>query len=160
MANETGNDVVVQVKKNQKTLYNDCRRIAETMSPAQVYQEPTTKARNRIESRQVEVFTTPNITDAEKWSLVDAIVKVERNRLLFDTKTKCWQRSDETSFYVSTVVLSAQGFCEGIRNHWGIENRNQGCSVLNQYRSTKTSEVSRRAFHRQNQLEITSNALW
>jgi len=124
VANETGNDVVVQVKKNQKTLYNDCRRIAETMSPDQVYQEPTTKARNRIESRQVEVFTTPNITDAEKWSLVDAIVKVERNRLLFDTKTKCWQRSDETSFYVSTVVLSAQELCEGIRNHWGIENRN------------------------------------
>jgi hypothetical protein len=80
---------------------------------------PTTKARNRIESRKVEVFTTPNITDAEKWSLVDAIVKVERNRLVFDTKAKCWQRSDETSFYISTVVLSAQEFCEGIRNHWG-----------------------------------------
>jgi predicted transposase YbfD/YdcC len=124
VAKETGNDVVVQVKKNQKTLYNDCRTIAETMSPDQVYQEPTTKARNRIESRQVQVFTTLNVTDAEKWSLVDAIVKVERNRLLFDTKTKCWQRSDETSFYVSTVVLSAQEFCEGIRNHWGIENRN------------------------------------
>jgi len=123
-AKETGNDVVVQVKENQKTLYNDCRTTAETMSPDEVYREPTTKARNRIESRKVEVFTTPNITDAEKWSLVDAIVKVERSRLVFDTKVKCWQRSDETSFYVSTVVLSAQEFCEGIRNHWGIENRN------------------------------------
>ena len=87
------------------------------MSPDKVYREPTTKARNRIESRKVEVFTTPNITDAEKWSLVDAIVKVERNRLVFDTKTKCWQRSDGTSFYVSTVVSSAQELCEGIRNH-------------------------------------------
>jgi len=54
--------------------------------------------------------------------LVDAVVKVERNRLVFDTKTKCWQRCDETSFYVSTVMLSAQEFCEGIRNHWSIEN--------------------------------------
>ena len=123
-AKETGNDVVVQVKENQKTLYNDCKTTSETMSPDEVYQEPTVKTRNRIESRKVEVFTTPNITDAEKWSLVVAIVKVERNRLVFDTKAKCWQRSNETSFYVSTVVLSAQEFCEGIRNHWGIENRN------------------------------------
>ncbi len=36
----------------------------------------------------------------------------------------------------------------------------QGCSILKPIRSTETSEVSRRAFHRQNQLEITSNVLW
>jgi predicted transposase YbfD/YdcC len=123
-ATETGNDAVIQVKENQKTLYNDCRTTAETMPPDEVYQEPTTKARNRIESRKVEVFTTPIISYAEKWSMVEAIIKVERNTLIFDTKMKCWQRRDETSFYVSTTVLSAQEFCEGIRNHWGIENRN------------------------------------
>jgi len=53
---ETGNDVVVQVKENQKTLYNDCRATAETMSPDEVYQEQTAKTHNRIESRKVEVF--------------------------------------------------------------------------------------------------------
>ena len=45
-------------------------------------------------------------------------------RQLFDTKSKSWKSSDETAFYVSTVVLSAQEFCQAIRNHWGIENRN------------------------------------
>jgi predicted transposase YbfD/YdcC len=123
-AKETGNDVVVQVKENQKTLYHDCRTTAETIPPDDVYQEPTVKARNRIESRKVEVYINPIITDPDKWSLVDAVVKVERNRLVFDTKAKVWKRSDETAFYISTVVLSAQELGQGIRNHWGVENKN------------------------------------
>ncbi len=83
-----------------------------------------TKARNRIESRRVEVFTPINLTHADKWSLVKAIIKVERKRLVFDTKTKGWQRSDETSFYIATTTLPAETFGVGIRGHWGIENGN------------------------------------
>ena len=52
------------------------------------------------------------------------MIKVQRYRQLFDTKTKAWKNSDETSFYISTIVLTAQEFCLAIRNHWGIENRN------------------------------------
>jgi len=123
-AKETNNDVIVQVKENQKTLLNDCKTTAEMTSPDDVYREPVTKARNRIESRKVEVFTDTTISDEEKWDLVEAIVKVERKRQVFDTKTKSWKQGDETSFYISTTVLSAEVFCQAIRNHWGIENRN------------------------------------
>lgn len=122
-AKETGNDVIVQVKENQKTLYHDCQTTAEMMSPNDVYQEPMTKGRNRIESRKVEVFTNTTLSDADKWQLVEAIVKVERRKLVFDTKAKGWKRSDETSFYIATTVLSARIFCQAIRNHWGIENQ-------------------------------------
>ncbi len=121
---ESGNEAVVQVKGNQKTLLNDCQTIAETTIPDEVYQEPMTKTRNRIESRKVEVFIDPILTHAEKWNLVKVVVKVERFRQVFDTKTKSWKNSDETSFYISTIGLSAQEFCQAIRNHWGIENRN------------------------------------
>jgi len=121
-AHATGNEAVVQVKENQPTLFQDCQAIAQTQRPAEVYQEPVTKARDRIESRKVEVFTRPSLTHADKWSLVEAVVKVDRHRLVFDTKTKCWQPSDETAFYISTTVLKAQEFCTGIRGHWGIEN--------------------------------------
>jgi predicted transposase YbfD/YdcC len=124
VAKETGNDVVVQVKDNQKTLFNDCKTIAETTTPDEVYQEPVTKTRNRIESRRVELFIDPVLTHSQKWDLVKVVVKVERYRQLFDTKTKSWENSDETSFYISTIVLNAQEFCQAIRNHWGIENRN------------------------------------
>jgi predicted transposase YbfD/YdcC len=123
-AQETGNEVIVQVKGNQKTLFKDCQTIAETTTPDEVYQEPMAKTHHRIESRKVEIFINPRLTNAEKWNLVKVVIKVERSRQEFDTKTKTWKNSDETSFYISTIVLSAQEFCQAIRNHWGIENRN------------------------------------
>ena len=123
-AKESGNQVIVQVKGNQKTLLHDCQTIAETTIPDDVYQEPLTKTRNRLESRQVELFISPALTDGEKWALVKVVVKVERYRQVFDTKTKTWKSSDESSFYISTIVLSAPEFCQAIRDHWGIENRN------------------------------------
>ena len=122
-AKKTGNEVIAQVKDNQKSLLQDCQRIAQTNSPDEAYQEPVVKTRNRIESRKVELFVSPSLTDAQKWDLVEVVIKVERYRQLFDTKSKSWKNSDETSFYISTIVLSAREFCHAIRNHWGIENR-------------------------------------
>lgn len=105
-------------------MLNDCQTTAETMSPDDVYQEPWTKARNRIESRRVEIFTDMLISNQDKWHLVEVIVKVERKKRVFDTKSKRWKWNNETSFYIATTVFSAQVFCQAIRNHWGIENRN------------------------------------
>lgn len=123
-AKETGNEAIVQVKGNQKTLLNDCQTISRTTRPDELYQEPLTKTRNRLESRKVELFISPALTDAQKWALVKVVIKVERYRQVFDTKTKTWKNSDETAFYISTMFLSAPEFCQAIRNHWGIENRN------------------------------------
>lgn len=123
-AKETGNEVIVQVKGNQKTLLNDCQTIAATTPPDEVYQEPLSKTRNRIESRRVEIFISPALTDAAQWTLVQVVIKVQRFRQLLDTKTNTWKNSDETSFYISTIILSAPEFCQAIRDHWGIENRN------------------------------------
>ena len=123
-AHKSGNAAIVQVKGNQKTLLKDCRTISETTLPDEVYQEPLTKARNRIERRQVEIFIAPALTERQQWHLVKVVVKVHRYRQLFDTKTKTWQNTEETSFYISTIGLRAQEFCHAIRHHWGIENRN------------------------------------
>jgi predicted transposase YbfD/YdcC len=123
-AKETGNDALVQVKANQKTLFRDCQTLAQTRLPDEVYQEPLTKTRNRLESRTVEVFINPTLTEADKWGLVQVVVKVDRKRRVFETKTKSWKNRDETSFYIATTVLSAQEFGQAIRTHWGIENSN------------------------------------
>ena len=112
------------MKANQKTLLHDSEAISETVIPDDVWQEPITKTRNRIESRKAEVFISPIFTHDEKWDLTVALIKVERNRLVFNTKSKTWENSDETSFYISTTVLSAEEFGQAIRNHQGIENRN------------------------------------
>lgn len=124
VAQETGNDVIVQVKANQETLLNDCQTIAATQTPDAIYQEPFNKTRNRIESRKVECFFAPTLTHADKWDAVEAIVKVERFRQSFDTKSKTWKDAHETALYISTTTLEAQEFCHVIRQHWGTENRN------------------------------------
>jgi predicted transposase YbfD/YdcC len=49
---------------------------------------------------------------------------VERKREIFDTKKKQWKNTDETVYYISTILLSAEEFCKAVRNHWGIENGN------------------------------------
>ncbi len=121
-ATETGNDVIAQVKKNQKTLLRDCENIANTSIPDDIFTEPFEKKRNRIESRRAEVFLSPLLTDAEKWDSVEVVIKINRFRQVFDTKKKEWKNSHESSFYISTTILEAKKICHGIRGHWRIEN--------------------------------------
>ncbi len=47
-ATETGNDVIAQVKKNQKTLPDDCGNIPNTIVSDDIFTEPFEKRRNRI----------------------------------------------------------------------------------------------------------------
>lgn len=123
-AKDSGNEVIVQVKENQPSLFHACLTLTQSTEPIDVYQEPLTKTRNRLECRRVETFISPALTDNEQWALVQAVVKVERYRQVFHTQTKTWQNSDETSFYISTIILNAQEFGQIIRGHWAIENRN------------------------------------
>lgn len=123
-AQKKGNHVIVQVKNNQKTLLRDCQRNAATRTPQEVFQEPWTKARNRLERRRVELFFYPLLTDCLDWGTVKVIIQVTRLRRQWLPKTETWHNSDEVSYYISTTVLSAASFGAAIRNHWGTENRN------------------------------------
>ena len=123
-ADKSGCGVIVQVKENQKTLLTDCISVSESCAPHDTFQESADKIRNRIESGKTEVFISPGLTDSEKWKSVKAVVKVDRSREIYDIKNKEWRKSDETSFYISTRLLSSEEFSGGIRGHWGIENKN------------------------------------
>lgn len=131
----------MQVKDNQLNLLKDCLRIAETMIAGDEYREPVEKARNRIESRYVEIFEQPSLSDPDKWELVEAVVKVERTRLVFDTTSKCWKDTGDTSYYITTTVLSAEQCCQAIRSHWGIENRNHHVKDVSMHEDTSRIRV-------------------
>ena len=120
----SNNNIIIQVKENQPTLLNDCINTTESTKADDEYQEPESKQRNRIESRNVEVYENVDGIDKDKWNLVESIIKVERKRQVFNTKTKSYKCSDEISYYISTAILSAKQYCEAIRLHWGIENKN------------------------------------
>ena len=68
-AKENGNDVIVCVKGNQKILLNDCKDTCELRLPCSEYEEPLIRERNRIESRRIEVFGEPIITDKKNGSM-------------------------------------------------------------------------------------------
>ena len=109
IAKETENPEIVQVKANQPQLLEDCIKTSGNQEPDDTYEEGPGKSRNRIETRKIEVFTDIDITDKEKWEdLIKAIIKVERERITYDTKKKTWEDSIEISYYISTIILSAK----------------------------------------------------
>lgn len=117
-----GSDIIVQVKNNQKALLNKCTDIASLNNFIDINKEPYIKAHGRIESRTASVFEVENLN--EKWKFVESIIKIERERIVFNTKTKEWDDKGETSYYISTTKPSAEEANEIIRGHWGIENKN------------------------------------
>jgi predicted transposase YbfD/YdcC len=123
-AKESGNDAIVQVKGNQKTLLKDCQTIAATTEPDDVYQESMSNSRNRLERRTAELFFYPLLTDYKVWGLVKVVIKVTRFRRVYVPQIKSWRDSDEVSFYISTIDLNAEQFCQAIRRHWHCENKN------------------------------------
>jgi len=114
--------MIVQVKENQKQLFEDCQWQAK-FSPTEVSNEEAAKAHGRLETRKVEVYSNFQSTEESWHSLVEDMVRVIRKREIFDTKTKQWKESQEISFYISTKNYSAKKYANFIRNHWAIENR-------------------------------------
>ncbi|MDO9714630.1 hypothetical protein Q7A36_40545, partial [Paracraurococcus sp. LOR1-02] len=60
--------------------------------------------------------------DTEWASLIDAVIRVERDVLTRNAKTGLWHRSSETAFYLATTVISAVRAASAIRDHWKVEN--------------------------------------
>jgi predicted transposase YbfD/YdcC len=119
--------VIVQIKENQEKLLLQCRSVTQDYNPKGVHASRD-KGHGRQEERRVRSFSIPDHMQAwfrsRGWKDVAMIVHVERVRSVFDTQAKVWRRSREESHYVSTIPLFAKEFAEGIRDHWGIENRN------------------------------------
>ncbi|XOF34773.1 MAG: ISAs1 family transposase [Candidatus Electrothrix sp. YB6] len=65
-AAETGNDVIAQVKKNQKTLLNDCENIANTSVPDDVFTGPFEKKTKPYRESQSGSFSVPAAYGCEK----------------------------------------------------------------------------------------------
>ena len=120
---QTGNDLIVQLKSNQKALLDRVVGLAASAQPTE-FDFSRTKARNRQEDRRVEVFAPGPVIDG-KWAVhVAAVVRVTRQTLIRSAKTGLWKRREDISYYVSSVMLAAKTFASAIRDHWAIENQN------------------------------------
>ena len=125
LAKLTGNALIVQVKRNQKQLYNDCQKASKQSEARHKFISPLEKHHGRIEKREIEVFRNfqSTLENKCKGSISD-MIKVSRTKKIFNTKTKKWEDKSEVSFYVSTHEYDAQDYYKLIRMHWKIENNN------------------------------------
>jgi len=82
-----------------------------------------TKARNRHETRTVDVFSaTCAVANTEWKNLIKGIVRVTREVLHRSAKTGLWSSVSEVAYYLAGFDSLASHAGSAIRNHWHIEN--------------------------------------
>jgi len=112
---EGGNDYVVTVKGNQPRLLAQLKTIAEHQEPCNQFVD-IEKTRGRTTCRIVKVFTELKNINLD-WVGVQSLIQVERIGI------RSGKKYLQTNHYISSLVSKANTFANGIRQHWGIENR-------------------------------------
>jgi predicted transposase YbfD/YdcC len=112
---ESKNDYLVTVKGNQIKLYNRLKTLAKTEKPLTVNQSKEF-SHGRCVSRKVSVFDGQNV-NSKNYPHRQSFIEVERKG--FRGK----KEYNETLYYISSKILTAEIFGEKIREHWLIENQ-------------------------------------
>lgn len=109
-----GNDYVISVKANQKTLYQQLQYLAQTEAVFSVHLDAE-RTRNRQTQRVVSVFPLPDPLKAI-WSGAQLGVEVIRSG------TRQGEPYWERRYYLTSWTQTADALQARIRAHWGIEN--------------------------------------
>jgi len=116
-------DYVFSVKDNQPHLLEDIQeclgKALETNFEGLCWDsyETIERGHGRQETRTYLILTNPEgIRNQEAWAGLKVIGMWTSERKLKD------KESDETHYFIGSRVMSAQGYGEALRGHWGIEN--------------------------------------
>jgi predicted transposase YbfD/YdcC len=113
----SGNDYLIQVKANQKHLFQQIKSNISQAVPIDTYSE-TQKSRGRQEARHVELYNCLEGISKD-WLNLEALVYVRRSGYRKESGYYCKEH-----FYITSVsTKSAKLVAQGIRGHWLIENR-------------------------------------
>ena len=112
---ESGNDYVITVKGNQPRLLAKLKTITEAQKPCERFVD-IEKNRRRTTCRLVSVFADLRGIDCD-WLGAKTCIQVERIGI------RSGKQYLQTNYYISSLLSKAVTFAEGIRQHWGIENR-------------------------------------
>jgi predicted transposase YbfD/YdcC len=82
------------------------------------------RTRDRVTQRTVSVFHDL-IGIAPDWKGIKSLIKVER------VGTRAGKKYHEIVCYISSLIRTAAEFADGIRGHWGIENRRRCLNEAN-----------------------------
>jgi len=112
---EGGNNYVITVKGNQPRLLAQVKTLASNQKPCERVVD-IEQIRGRTTCRIVSVFTDLKDIDLD-WLGLRSLIQVERIGI------RSGKQYLQTNYYISSVVSKAITFADGIRQHWGIENR-------------------------------------
>jgi len=117
----TKNDYVLEVKGNQPNLLQQLKKNISENTPIDSFLKEE-KSRGRKENRYCEIYTqTKGIHP--KWKGVNRIIYMHRFGHRPDKKNNDGNYSEKHYYITSSNFDSAQMVAQGIRGHWGIENK-------------------------------------
>jgi predicted transposase YbfD/YdcC len=109
---EQGNDYVITVKANQKSLHQRLCAIGRDCAPVSVYHQ-FEQGHQRQTQRIVQVFDCL-AGIAPEWVGLRRFVRVQRQG------TRAGKLYIQCSYYITSLATTAQQFAAGIRGHWNI----------------------------------------
>lgn len=113
---DSGNEYVIQVKSNQKTLYNGVEKVIRKTT---IIDEHENKELNkgRFENRRVRIYKYDERYVSKDRKNLNRIVEV------INMGTRGGNKFFEKHYYISSLnENNAEVFAKGIRGHWSIEN--------------------------------------
>lgn len=110
------NHYVAQVKANQRKLLAHIQHTVSTQVELSAF-TTTEQTHGRQSSWQVQVYAAPSTALTQPWLGLSHFIHVHRQRLVKG------QVSQVDAYFMSDLSLSAAEFAQGIRGHWGIENK-------------------------------------
>ncbi len=115
LIHEQGNDYVISVKANQKTLHQQLQQLAHSDCLLSVHLD-TERTRTRHTTRIASLFALPDWLK-QHWHGAQQGVEVIRSG------TRKGQPYFEQRYYITSWPEQADALQARIRAHWGIENR-------------------------------------
>lgn len=120
----SNNHLLVQLKRNQPTLHDVMVLHSNDEAPNDTHKMYDVGKHNRIETRIASTWLLrPNIGTKEWHNHFKTLIRVERKVDRFNTRKKDWDRSEEASYYLCDLELTAEQANTTIRKHWGVENK-------------------------------------
>ena len=123
-----GADYILSLKANQGNLFNDVKQLCEWMlknnQQDMMGEKYSTIEKNhgRIEKRSYWLMeSVKDLEDSQRWLGLRSIGIVESSRKIKGKETV------ERRYYLTSLETNVKIFAQGVRSHWGIENKLHWC---------------------------------
>ena len=115
---QTGNHYLLQVKRNQPSLYTQIQERMLEQAPLDGWQDHDI-GHGRHTQWHIAVYNAIDHPKAEQWPELKRFIHV--HRICYDTQKKTTAHSDR--YYITDLATTdAAIYGKGIRSHWKIEN--------------------------------------